>query len=63
MKKLGFGAMRLPVIDPNDKKSIDYPQLCRMIDTFLDRDGVMESAQKTIAAGDECTDGYCPLIS
>ncbi|MBP5224987.1 MAG: aldo/keto reductase [Lachnospiraceae bacterium] len=37
MKKLGFGAMRLPITDPNDKKSIDYPQFSRMIDTFLER--------------------------
>lgn len=24
MKKLGFGFMRLPVIDENDRSSIDY---------------------------------------
>lgn len=24
MKKLGFGLMRLPRLDPNDGKSIDY---------------------------------------
>ena len=37
MKKLGFGAMRLPLLDPDNKKSIDYEQFSRMIDTFLDR--------------------------
>ncbi len=37
MKKLGFGLMRLPTTDQNDQKSIDMPQLCRMVDTFLER--------------------------
>ena len=37
MKKLGFGLMRLPVKDKNDGGSIDMPQLCRMVDTFLER--------------------------
>ena len=33
-RKLGFGAMRLP---GSDKKNIDYPQLCDMVDMFLER--------------------------
>lgn len=37
MKKLGFGLMRLPVTDSADPKSIDMPQLERMVDTFLER--------------------------
>ena len=37
MKKLGFGMMRLPVLDANDPKSVDVPQVCRMVDTFLSR--------------------------
>lgn len=37
MKKLGFGLMRLPLTDPEDQKSIDMPQLCKMVDTFLER--------------------------
>lgn len=37
MKKLGFGLMRLPTLDPTDQKSIDMPQMCQMVDTFLDR--------------------------
>ena len=37
MKKLGFGLMRLPVTDPKDQKSIDMPQMCEMVDTFLKR--------------------------
>ena len=37
MKKLGFGMMRLPLTDPENKKSIDMEQLCRMVDSFLDQ--------------------------
>lgn len=36
-KKLGFGLMRLPLTDPEDKKSIDIEQTCRMVDEFLAR--------------------------
>lgn len=36
-KKLGFGLMRLPQTDPDDPKSIDMEQLCRMVDAFLER--------------------------
>ncbi|MGM9531723.1 aldo/keto reductase, partial [Intestinibacter sp.] len=35
MSKLGFGLMRLPVLDGNAEK-IDMDQLCKMVDTFLD---------------------------
>ena len=37
MKKLGFGLMRLPVTDPQDQKSINMPELYKMVDTFLER--------------------------
>ena len=37
IKKLGFGLMRLPLMDGNDPTSIDYEQVCRMVDTFIDR--------------------------
>ena len=37
MKKLGFGTMRLPLTDPEDSKSIDYDQMCRMVDHFLEQ--------------------------
>lgn len=37
MKKLGFGCMRLPLVDPNDDASIDLPLMCRMVDAFLER--------------------------
>lgn len=35
MKKLGFGTMRLPLTDPEDVTSIDYGQVCQMVDHFL----------------------------
>ncbi|MDR0883432.1 MAG: aldo/keto reductase [Oscillospiraceae bacterium] len=35
MKKLGFGFMRLPQTDAADTKSIDLPQVVRMVDHFL----------------------------
>ena len=37
MKKLGFGLMRLPLIDALDKKSIDMDQARQMVDLFLGR--------------------------
>lgn len=36
-KKLGFGLMRLPLTDPDDRGSIDIPQMCEMVDKFLER--------------------------
>lgn len=33
---LGFGCMRFPVLDPNDPKTIDIDQLCKMVDLFLE---------------------------
>ena len=36
-KKLGFGMMRLPLLDPNDPAGVDLMQTCRMVDTFLER--------------------------
>lgn len=36
-KKLGFGFMRLPLIDPDNHESIDMEQLNKMVDTFLER--------------------------
>ena len=37
MKKLGFGLMRLPQLDPDQAASIDMETVCRMVDTFLER--------------------------
>lgn len=36
-KKLGFGFMRLPLIDVNDQKSMDMEQIQRMVDLFIER--------------------------
>ena len=36
-KKLGFGFMRLPLINENDSSSIDFEQAKKMIDLFIDR--------------------------
>ena len=34
-KKLGFGFMRLPLLDAEDAKSIDFAELNKMVDTFI----------------------------
>ena len=36
-KKLGFGLMRLPLLNPNDDGSIDMEQMNRMVDAFLEQ--------------------------
>lgn len=36
-KKLGFGCMRLPLVNPDDPKSIDMELMCQMVDAFLER--------------------------
>ncbi len=35
MKKLGFGLMRLPLLEKDDPKSVDLPRVCEMADAFL----------------------------
>ncbi len=35
MKKLGFGLMRLPLLDKDDKSSIDIETVKRMVDSFM----------------------------
>lgn len=35
-KKLGFGCMRLPILDGNTEK-IDDEQFCKMVDTFIEK--------------------------
>lgn len=37
MKKLGFGMMRLPLLDEKDPKKIDFEQTCKMVDSFLEQ--------------------------
>ena len=36
-KKLGFGLMRLPQLDPEDWGSIDIEQMKQMVDSVLDQ--------------------------
>lgn len=36
-KKLGFGLMRLPLLDENDPSKIDIELLKKMVDTFIER--------------------------
>lgn len=37
IKKLGFGFMRLPIKNQEDPTSIDFEQLNKMVDTFIER--------------------------
>ena len=37
MKKLGFGLMRMPLLDPNDDASVDIEQVKQMVDLFISR--------------------------
>ena len=37
MKKLGFGLMRLPLLNNDDKSSIDIDQVIPMVDLFMER--------------------------
>lgn len=37
MKKLGFGFMRLLVINEDDRTSIDFELVNKMVDTFIKR--------------------------
>ena len=37
MRKLGFGLMRLPLLDPGDQRSIDIEQFKKMVDIFMKR--------------------------
>ena len=34
-KQLGFGCMRLPLLDPKDPASFDHDQICQLFDAFL----------------------------
>lgn len=36
-KKLGFGLMRLPLLNPDDPANVDVEQVKKMVDTFLER--------------------------
>ena len=35
MKKLGFGLMRMPTLEPNNPAKVDVEQVKRMVDLFM----------------------------
>ena len=37
MKKLGFGLMRLPLLEPSKATSVDMEQLKVMVDKFIEK--------------------------
>ena len=37
MKKLGFGMMRMPVTDPNDRSTVDVEQVKQMVDLLMSK--------------------------
>ena len=37
MRKLGLGMMRLPLLNSEDATSVDFEQVCRMVDRFLEK--------------------------
>lgn len=37
-KKLGFGCMRLPLLDKNDQTSFDFELIEKLFDFFLDKE-------------------------
>ena len=51
MNKTGFGFLRLPRIDANDEKSVDYQLLDQMVDTFLEKGGTYFDTAYTYLGG------------
>ena len=51
MNKTGFGFLRLPRLDQNDEKSIDYALLNEMVDTFLAKGGTYFDTAYTYLGG------------
>ena len=41
MKKLGFGAMRLPIVEPSDEGSVDTALTQKMVDLFMEQGGFL----------------------
>ena len=37
MRKLGFGLMRLPLVNPDDQTSIDIEKFKAMVDVYMER--------------------------
>ncbi len=51
MNKTGFGFLRLPRLEPNDEKSVDYNLLNQMVDTFLEKGGTYFDTAYTYLGG------------
>ncbi|MBQ9979535.1 MAG: aldo/keto reductase [Oscillospiraceae bacterium] len=52
-KKMGFGLMRLPVLDENDQSTIDIEQTCKMVDSFIEK-GFTYFDTALMYMGDSC---------
>ena len=37
MKKLGFGMMRLPTTNPQDRSALDYEKVKELVDAYMER--------------------------
>lgn len=51
MNKTGFGFLRLPRVDADDEKSVDYALLNAMVDRFLERGGTYFDTAYTYLGG------------
>ena len=47
--KLGFGCMRLPLLDPADQQSIDLEQFKQMVDVFMEGGGTYFLGEARVA--------------
>ncbi len=64
-KRLGLGGLRLPISNPDDQKSIDYPTLEKIIDLFMehgynyyDTSYIYHDQQSEVALGKALVDRY-----
>lgn len=64
-KRLGLGALRLPILDPNEQRSIDYETLEKMIDiymehgfTYFDTSYIYHGGFSEVALGKALVDRY-----
>ena len=62
-KKLGFGLMRLPLLNPEDDSSIDLEQMKQMVDTFLERGFTYFDTAWMYCGGKSEEAAYAALVS
>ena len=53
MNKTGFGFLRLPLLNPDDKKSVNYPYLEQLVDRFLALGGTYFDTAYTYECSEE----------